>query len=158
MPGPKLTRILDTIAARAAAITVAGGFYSDIGARVLRDRREPPVHELPAVAVLLGARSAEVVNASAARASLSVDVIGYRTYTDEADIEALGVELLADIQRALELDDTSLGGLVIAAPPGYGFAWQSDEVYLPDPGENVIAARVTYAVPHIRKSGDPEIS
>ena len=65
--------------------------------------------------------------------------------------------VLADVQRAMELpDDTSLGGELLSVR--YGLTWESEEIYMPEMGANVVGVRVIYAMPHIRKLGDPEIA
>ena len=154
MSAPKLTRILNVLADRAAVITVANGYYADLGVTIHREQRLPQEAELPILVIALGERLAENTQNKRVRCSQSVTLTGFRSY-DGTDAESIGIEILADIQRAIELEDETLGGLLQGSV--YGLAFQSDEIFMPDAGETVVGARVTYAVPHIRQSGDPEI-
>lgn len=154
MSQPKLLRILDAVATRLTTIAPAGGFYTDIGARVRRDRREPTLGELPCVVVYSGERLAAETKNRRARCELAITVIAYAD--GYPDAEAIGVELLADIQRAIETTDNTLGGLLSSERGGLAFA--SDEIFLPEIGASAVGARVTYTAPHVRNAGDPEIS
>ena len=156
MPAPKLQRILDTLGERLAAILITGGYYTDIGARVPRDRRPPEAPELPACLLYLGERAAEETQQERTKCTQSVTVEAF-VDLGEADAETIGIQLLADVQRAMELpDDTSLGGELLSVR--YGLTWESEEIYMPEMGANVVGVRVIYAMPHIRKLGDPEIA
>lgn len=154
MSAPKLKRILDAVAARAATMLVAAGYYANLGEDVRLDRRWPPASEVPVTLVYLSERSAEETRAGRARCAQEITVAGFRAL--DGDPEAIGIEILADIQRALELSDCTLGGLLQASANGLAFI--SDEIYLPEAGENAVGARVTYSVPHVRTMGDPEIA
>jgi len=144
----------EAIAARAAAIRLANGYFADLGARVLRDRQAPYASQCPCLVVALGERTAAETGYRVALCELTVEVIGYRTL-DSGDAESIGVEILADIQRAVELDDAHLGGLLGGSEKGLAF--QSEQVFLPDAGEGVVAGQVVYSAPHIRRAGEPDI-
>ena len=154
MSAPKLKRILDAVAARAQAMLVSGGYYSDLGVDIRLDRRWPPASEVPVTLIYLSERAAAETRAGRARCVQDIPVAGFRPL--DADPEAIGIEILADIQRAIELADCTLGGLLQASAEGLAFV--SDEIYLPEAGENAVGARVTYSVPHVRTMGDPEIA
>ena len=154
MPAPKLQRVIDELASRAAAILTAGGYYSDMGATVLLDRQSPHQAQLPCVQIYLGERTQSETRNRRAMADVAVTVVGYRAL-GEGTSEQVGIEILSDIQRAIETDDDRMGGLLNGA--AYGLHWQSDEIFLPGSGESVVAAQVIYAAPHVRLSGDPEI-
>lgn len=155
MSAPKLLRILQAVAARVQAISQADGHYSDVGADVRLDRYEPNVEDLPASLVFLGERVREDHRPGAAKAQQSLVIAAY-VKADSRGSEEIAIQLLADIQRAVELEDTTLGGLLQGTQ--YGLAWAGDEILQPNQGEHIVGAQVTYAIPHIRKSGDPEIA
>ena len=69
--------------------------------------------------------------------------------------QADGIELLADIQRAVEIADRTLDSLLRDSV--YGIQAQSFDIIMPESGVNAVGASITYAIPHVRKSGDPEI-
>lgn len=150
MSSPKLLRILQAVASRGYAIRQADGYYTDLGSDVRLDKREPDINDLPVLLVYLGTRTAEDTQNKRAKCATTITVEGF--CAPAGDAETIGIEMLADIQRAIELEDETLGGLT---PQGLEF--QSDEIYMPESGENVVGAMVTYTAPHIRKSGDPEI-
>lgn len=154
MSAPKLTRIVNELAARAATILTGNGFYSDMGAQVFRDRRPPQTSELPCVLITLNERSAVENLTYRARCDQTVTVTGFRAL--DGDSEPIGIEILADIQRAIETSDETLGGLLMGAQ--YGLQYASDEIFLPDTGESVVAGQIVYSIPHIRRSGDPDIA
>lgn len=155
MSAPKLLRILQGVADRVRVIGQADGYYSDIGRDVRLDRYEPAADDLPAALVFLGERVREGHRPDAAKAQQSLVIAAY-VKADGRASEEVAVQLLADIQRAVELEDSTLGGLLQGTQ--YGLAWAGDEILQPDQGEHVVGAQVTYAIPHIRKSGDPEIA
>lgn len=70
----------------------------------------------------------------------------------EADAETQGIQILGDIQRAVEPGDKTLGGLL--DPSGMKFI--GDEVLYPENSDSVVGGRVEYSIPHLRKPGDPE--
>lgn len=156
MSAPKLQRILTAVGTRAASILTAGGYYSNCGATVRYTRREPNKEDLPCTHIWLSERTAEETQNKRSRATQTITVACFVPVVYGDDDEQIGIELLADIQRAIELEDSTLGGLLQGSV--YGLAWQADEIYQPDEGETVVGAAVTYAIPHIRKSGDPEIA
>ena len=154
MSAPKLTRILDEVVRRVETITVANGFASDIGLRVFVDSRNPQDTEVPCAMVSFEQRTAESFISCSAKAAMTVTVTGYAA-VDAAIGYQVAFDVLGDIQRAVETDDTTLGGLLSGAD--YGLSWESDAVGFPDAGGNVIAGTVNYNAPHMRKAGDPEI-
>lgn len=155
MSSPKLERILRAVAGRLEVIAQADGYYSDIGARVFLDRRPPRDQDLPCVLAYLGERTVDETGNRRARAAQTVTVAAF-VRDDGCGTESVAIGLLADIQRAVEIEDFGLGGLLLSSQ--YGLTWQSDQILTPEPGENVVGAEVVYSIPHVRKSGDPEIA
>jgi hypothetical protein len=147
---------LTAVGTRAAAILTASGYYTNCGANVRYTRREPNIEDAPCVHVWISERTAEEIKNKRARATQTITVAGFAALTYGESDEQTAIKILADIQRAVELEDATLGGLLQGSV--YGLTWQADEIYQPDEGETVVGAAVTYAIPHIRKSGDPEIA
>jgi hypothetical protein len=143
MPAPKRLRIVDAIAVRAATI----------GDTIYRDRREPQADELPCLLIYSGDRIVDVNHNRRGRCEMTVTVAGYRRL-DSGESETIGNEILADIMTAVELEDETLGGLVLTNP---GLSVATESIYLPETGDNVVAAEIVYSVPHVRVDGDPEI-
>lgn len=153
MSSPKFSRIVQTLVDRLQVIEQGAGYYTDIGARILLNMRPPQVDELPCCMLFAGERTVESVAGCQTRVDMDITVIGYDSHND-ADALTIGDRLQSDIQRAVELEDASLGGLLRRQ---YGLAFQSSELFLPEIGTNAVGARVTYSAPHIRLTGDPEI-
>lgn len=143
MPAPKRLRIINELADRLAGV----------GDTVYRDRREPQAEELPCFLVWSNGREAGEQRNRRSMCTMTVTVTGYRRL-DAADPEQLGNDIIAEIMEAMELEDNTLGGLLMVQP---GLEWVSDQIYMPESGDNVVAAEVIYSVPHIRIDGDAEI-
>ncbi len=153
MSSPKLYKIIDAIAKRLEVIFQEDGFYTNMGLSVIRTQRAPQADEMPCCIVYLGERSAESQQCDRTRCTMLINVIGYAERLPDA--EQLGMQIMADIQRAVELEDTTLGGLLRGQ---FGLGFESEEIFVPEVGANVVGARVTYSAPNVRIYGDPEIS
>ncbi len=153
MSGPKLTRIFDEMVARVSQITQLNGYSSDIGERVFVDNRQPQENELPCAMVSMGVRNSTQNLNCASNCDMTLTVVGY-VATDSGDAYLQAIDVLGDIQRAVEQDDPYFGNLLGSQ---YGLAFESDEILYPIAGSTVIATRVSYSAPHIRRTGDPEI-
>lgn len=153
MSTPKLQRIMAEIGNRLSAITVSGGYYTEAGQQVSRGQGSLDDARLPGVAFWLEGRTAEESIQASARAVGTVVVEAMAEYHD-ADAEDVAISLAADIQTAMESTDRTMGGLVLTDAGG-GLLWQSDEIIHPEDRDNLVGVRVTYAVPHIRRPGDP---
>lgn len=150
-PRPKVLRILETIRDRLQVISQAAGYWSDIGSDVRLSRQQPNDVEAPCVLVYRNNRAVEEMSHAAARCSFTITV---EAYAERGPDDTLtGEQLLADIQQAVELEDETLDGLLTQQ---YGLAFESDEVFFPETGANVVGAAVTYSAPHIRKHGNPD--
>lgn len=153
MPAPKTLRILNAVAERLAVISQARGYYSDVGCDIRLDRREPNLEDLPCAQVFLSEGSIEDEQNRRHLVGQSLTVIVY-DLANGRETEVVGWQLVADIQSAIEGEDVTLEGLLIGRRDS--LAPESFEIILPESGVNAVAARITYAVPHIRKWGDPE--
>lgn len=156
MSTTKLERILVEVRARLEVIDQAAGFYTDIGCDVRLDRIEPELDDAPLCSVFFGEGSVDEARNKRQRIGLSITVIGYSGLVIGVSPQTRGAQILADIARALELPDRTLGGLLIDSENGLDL--ESFEIQTPESGVDIVAARATYAVPHVRKYGDPEIA
>jgi len=154
MPATKLLRIINAVASRVQEIQIANGYYTDAGLDVRLDEREPHEDDVPCASVWLDPGEIGQTQNSRQRVTQSINVVAYGVLTGRG-AQVDGAELLADIQRAVETDDRTLTGLLLDSV--YGIQAQTFEVIMPESGVNAVAARITYAIPHVRKSGDPEI-
>lgn len=150
---PKLTRILQAVAERLEVISQLNGYYTDIGRSIRLDMREPQAEDIPCCLVMMSERSLESNSGCTSRIDMQITVVGYTPLIDQAYVH--GDEILSDIQRAVELKDTTLGGLLRRQ---FGLAFLSSEIYMPEIGASAVGARVTYSAPHMRIAGDPEIA
>lgn len=155
MSSPKLLRIVDAVAARLEAISQGAGYYTDIGCKVRKSRREPSIEDTPCVNVVLGTRTVTEARNERQSCEQQIIIVGYLRLMG-VETEVLGIEMLADIQKAVELEDETVGGLLLGAAGGLQFA--GDFVVPPEPGEQALAVQVNYSIPHMRRSGDPEIA
>ena len=154
MSAPKRLRILYAVRDRLQVINQAAGYYTDVGRDVRLDRRDPDLEHAPLCHLYFEA--GEVQRTQNERQSIDqpVTIVAVAPLKSH-EPEELGEMLLADIQRAVELNDRSLGGLLSLATEGLQPV--AFEISMPESGSNVVAAAISYAAPYIRPSGDPEI-
>jgi hypothetical protein len=140
---------------RLQAIRQADGYYSDIGRDVRLDRRDPSIEDLPQTQVYF--EDSATSSSEGARQAIAqpLTVVAFAVIQSQSS-EVLGEQLLADIQRAAEVDEVDTLGNLISGAQG-GLVPSIFSITLPTAGSNVVAASITYAAPYIRKSGDPEI-
>jgi len=141
MPAPKRQRIINALVER----------LESAGVTVRRDRQMPHAAECPVYAVYSNERSNEARTNTRTTCAMTVTVVGFREFTDDAETE--GNEILATITQAVETTDKTLDGLLIAQP---GLSFETETIYLPEAGEGVVAAEIVYSVPHVRIDGDPQ--
>ena len=157
MSAPKPVRILQAAGARAAVINQAAGYYTDIGCDVVIARFEPAAPDgVPCLRLWLQPRTLQQDGNTGQRVAQQLIVAGY-DMIGTAEPEVRGQQILADIQRAMELPDTGLGNLLLIGPGDGGLSWQADRVVYEE-GSSVVCGQVAYAIPHRRKAGDPEIA
>lgn len=151
---PKLLRILEAVSLRLDAIRIGSGYYTDAGQQVQRGQQSLDPSCLPGVAVYCTGRQAQESVRSNAMASCALVVEALSTYTGDHP-EDVACMLAADIHRAVEATDRTLGGLLLTDATG-GITWQSDEIVYPESSDPLVGVRVTYACLHLRRPGDPE--
>lgn len=154
MSGPKLTRIFDELLRRVQQIAVANGYTSDIGLNVFVDSRLPQETEVPCSMIYMQERTVESTLNCRAQTTMVATVVGYVAIDDNTGYK-VGFDILGDIQRAVESEDPTFGNLL--SPAQYGLSFAADTIAFPEAGANILAVRVDYNAPHIRKTGDPEI-
>lgn len=156
MSSPKPIRILRAAAARAAVISQAAGYYTDVGCSIVLARFEPSVvDDVPCLRMWLQPRTLLQDSATGQRVAQQLVVSGYDVIGSE-EPEVRGQQIIADIQRALELPDTGLGNLLLIGPGDGGLSWQADQVVYEE-SSSIVCGQVAYTIPHRRKAGDPEI-
>lgn len=151
---PKLQRILAALSARLEGINTAAGYYTNAGQHVQRGMHTLDPRCLPGIAVYVTGRELTEAQQPSTRASCLITVEAVSPYAGDHP-EDMACMLAADIQTAVEAADRTLGGLVLTDAAG-GLAWQSDEIIYPEASDPLVGVRVNYAVPHIRRPGDPE--
>lgn len=157
MSSPKPVRILQAIGARAAVIDQSVGYYTSIGRNIELARIEPSTtDDVPCLRIWLQPRTLQQDGNTGQRTAQQVIVAGYDN-KEGAEPEVRGQQIIADIQRALELPDTTLGNLLLIGPGDGGLSWQADQVVYEE-GSSIVCGQVAYAIPHRRKAGDPEIA
>lgn len=151
---PKSYRILQAVKARAAVIRKDAGYLTDIGQTIFLDSREPNISEMPCLMIFRSARTVSESKGQRQSCAMPISIIGYASLGG-LDAEAIGANILADIQRAMEIEDADLDRLLLGSQGGLVF--QGDDTIVPDSGVDAVAGEVQYDAPHIRKRGDPEI-
>lgn len=158
MPSPKLARIVDALVGRAQRIAQADGYRSDCGCTIVDSGRDPDAEQLPCIMISLGERTRTAhVGSTQSRQHTQCDqlatITAYRALDHGEPAIYAGIDLLADIQQAFEGADDALIGLITQIAGGLRF--EGDRIFQPETGTNLVAAEVTYAIPHTRTSGDP---
>jgi|GEM_PF-6312965 len=150
MSDPKLLTIIKAIETRLLAIDASGLFNTDIGSTVVRGKRNFQSDELPACCCYLLPRTFEDAPAHGDRLKMDATVVVESHGATGDHPEDTAILMMADIQRAIELEDETLGGLVIGK-----LQYQGDAISYPDDGGKHVSVQVQYAIPHMRHYGDP---
>jgi len=146
---PKLLSIIKVFHTRLATIDGTGDFYSTIGASVTRGQQHYNPNDLPSCAVFLGPRSKSSKTEARSKLDTSVIIEAHIAFAS-GNPEDTGIEVLSDIQRAVETSDSSFGGLLVG-----NVTFHRDEISYPENAGNIVSVRVEYEIPHIRRYGDP---
>lgn len=150
MADPKLLRILKEIQTRLQVINGLDPYFTRIGHNVGRGRRRWEPDEIPACSVFLNPRRIEEDITERQRLTASITIDAIMALTDHQEAEDWAVYMLADIQRAIETTDRTLGGLVVKS-----IAWESDTISYPETDRKKIAVQCVYSIPHVRPYGNP---
>jgi len=148
----KLQQIIDAIVTRVAGISIANGHHTDIGADVNRGRAVLDTDSLPSCGVYLQPRTVEKQSSGGARQSLDASVVVEAHHKYSTDPEVTAIKMLADIQKAVEVDPENLDGLL----HGNGISFAGDEISYPEEYSNVVSVSVVYSIPHVREYGNPD--
>ncbi|RLA21065.1 MAG: hypothetical protein DRQ61_09050 [Gammaproteobacteria bacterium] len=148
MSDPKALLILKEIQARLQVIDGSGLYFTRIGRTVIRGQRRFSENELPASACFMAPRSLE--SESGERAKMAASVVIEAHHATGTHPEDTALQMLADIQRAVELDDETLGRLLTGR-----LAWAGDQVSYPEEAGGFVSVQAVYLIPHIRHYGDP---
>lgn len=151
---PKLARIVDAVVDRLRAIRQVDGYFTNLGFSVVTDPAEQDEGTL--LVYLDGPRALDTAGTRRVKTSQAI-TIEAAAARDDTSAHHQGARLLADIQRAIEVGDGTLGGLLVTdKQSATGLVWQSDEILYPEAAEGQVGAKVIYQIPHIRRAGDPE--
>lgn len=145
----KLLSILKAIQSRLEAVDGTGSFNTKIGQTVIRGQRQFSENELPASVCFMPGRSVEAE--AGERAKLGSTVVIESHHTTGEHPEDTAIEMLADIQRAVELEDDTLGGLLRGR-----LSFVSDLISYPEDAGSYVSVQVVYSIPHVRHYGDPD--
>lgn len=145
------SRIIDAFAERLAAIRSEHGFGTDVGHQVFRGEAPTLGPDDPDDAVVVFAGEDEVANqAENLMLTLPIEIQA----VTRADVTQPSVRLealIADIKRAVETDERTLGGLVA----GVTFLRGSTRALEREAGSTTVGAAVRYLVPYRERWGQP---
>ena len=156
MSDPIALRIIEAMKARLEAITTTPGpgidpFHTDAGERVYLGRRTLDADEV-ALVIFSGLETGGDSSHPKLAAELAVHIEGQHPLANRDDGEQIGQRLIADIQRAAEIQgDRTLGGLAFRFVKYTGRAL----AYPPD-GAALVHVRVSYSIGYHREYGAPE--
>lgn len=149
LPKPAALQMLEIVVSRLQAIQTADGFHTDIGSNVLLG--VPTVAE-GEFGIRVFATDEEAGPGTHPRLglALTVNVQAQIPIADVPDFGELPELVIADIQKAVELEDRSLGGL---APNG--LVYFGRKIAYPREIPSVVAA-VLYLARYQRRYGSPD--
>jgi hypothetical protein len=148
-------RILLVVASRVAAITTENGFNTDAGRSVYIGGMPTlgPSDPDAVIAVIPQSQNAGLTQMHVA-GEWPIDIVAVANASAQRDDHALLVEdVLADIQRAIELEDRTLGGLIGARD----FSVGDTKPYDREPASDVVAVAQTYSFSVQRVFGSPDV-
>jgi len=135
----------DDIVERCAALVEAGSYFKTVA----RGFRKFNPDELPAACVFCGDATAERQSGDKISFDVAITIHGYRGYTDHPGDEIKA--LIGVIRGALEVDDTTLAGLLRGNNDRLTLGVHGP-VY-PESAGSVAGAKVIYSAPHISTFG-----
>ena len=148
MSEPKLLSIVKTLSDRLKVIDGSDPYYTAIGSTVVRGKRQFSESELPACACYLAPRSVEDGKGDQQKINAQLIIEAHHTVGDHPEDTA--IYMLADIQRAMELADETVGGKVLNRVDFAG-----DAITYPEDAGKTVAVQVAYDIDHIRTYADP---
>lgn len=149
--------IITEAAARLSVIKKTAGYSTDIGKSVKLGADSLLPGDLPYCAAHIPSRSTAETSRGGARQTVEAQLIIEAAAQYSGNSFDTAKLLLADIQKAMEIEPQNFGGLLI----NDGLVWQGDEIIFPPETSNVVGVTVTYSIPHLRFYGDstkPEVN
>lgn len=149
--------ILDFLA-RAAGITVANGYNTDIGANVLRARKKVDPDEVPVAVVIPGAEKATAKYGELS-CVMTMRVEGIVDF-GASDPSVVSEQILGDLKKCFLAPENKLTSPVSgwSRSPDYidsiGYTGGGTEEY-PDDGQVTVGAYVSFEVSYTTKLNDP---
>lgn len=157
MADSRRLRILEALKARVSAIKVSDGFNTDAGLRVY-------LGELPVLtpddpeAVIAVIPKEDIVGSALNNIPITwpIDIV-VLVRPEITEPWVLVENALADIKKAVELEDRTLNGLLIGGRdnPG-GLVRGTTETFPRQTGAEVVGVSITYACPYAEAFGYPE--
>lgn len=150
-------RILEAFKARLEAIRIEDGFETDLGLQVLMGELPAFGPDDPTQVLAIIPREDQVAGAlNKIPIKLPIDV-AVLVAPDISEAWKLIEAGLRDVKRAVELEDRTLGGLLIGGRdnPG-GLIRGTTETFPRQSGSMVSGASITYVAPYTEVFGDPD--
>lgn len=154
MAASRRRQIIETLLTRLQAIDGSGGFETDAGRRVAMNARPRwgPDDEDTAITLMV---NDDAPGWQQNKVLINLPFVILALAREDRDRPWMVVEqVLADIKRAIELEDRSLGGLVSGAPTAEFFRGVTQLAELEE-GANTVAVQITYVVPYEESWGRP---
>jgi hypothetical protein len=150
-PTSKRQRILEALRERVSAITVPNGYVTEAGRHVFLAEAPPfgPADPPTAICLVVG-DDTTTYQGEKISILLPVEIVALANAELDAPWEALEA-VLADVKRAVELPERTLGGLVIRH-----LVRGSTRTLEREPGTSVVGAAVTYVCHYTEVWGKPE--
>lgn len=155
-------RILQALLARLQVITLANGFATDAGQQLFMGAVPNLGPDDPPAAIAIVVQP-DVIQAQQnnikLRLQTDIVVVNRMDPGSAASWNAgwmLVEDMLGDVKRAMELEDRTLGGLLVAGNNSLGLERGTTDPYQREPGSPVMGFLITYICPYVEAWGDPE--
>lgn len=144
----KAKDIAAEISTRLASITKAGGYLTDIGAKVLRGRRKLDEGQIPCVVVVEGDDVVEDRRTDVVKVGKMFYIEGHAP-CDPDQPNDTGHDILADIKKAIFSGDPRLAGLAIDVE------YHGGTIQAREDGLGIVAAGVDIQVKYVESPASP---
>lgn len=146
----KASDIAALVAARAAEITIANGYNTDIGDRVFRGRMSLNVKDLPCVVMVEDSDLVEETKGTKIRVTQRYILEGHAN-CDPLNPNDTAHLILKDLKRAIFAGDLSFGGAL--RPNDLAYAGRS--IAAREDGTSICAASIEIDISYVEDLSDP---